>query len=97
MENEDRRLCERKAFDQSLCFEMSITEAMGRNVKQTAAGVDVSSFGLGMKSGQSMKKGSVVKFYFPMREIEITVPVYAQVVWSKPDNDHFRIGLRFLD
>jgi hypothetical protein len=32
----------------------------------------------------------------PVKEMEITIPVLAQVIWSKPDDDHFRAGLRFL-
>jgi len=97
MENEDKRLCDRKMFDQSFSFKMSIVEARGKKIKQNATGVDISSFGLGMKTKHSLQEGSVLKFYLPMREWEITIPVYAQVRWAKSVNDHFRVGLRFLD
>lgn len=91
------RLCERKMFNESFSFEMSVVETIGKNVKQDCVGVDISSCGLGMKTGHSLLEGSVLKFYLPMREWEITIPVFAQIMWSKPDDDHFRIGLRFLD
>ena len=97
MKNADKRLCDRKMFDQSFSFEMSIVEARGKKIKQNAIGVDISSCGLGMKTKHSLQEGSVLKFYFPMREMEITIPVYAQVRWAKSVNDHFRVGLRFLD
>ena len=91
------RLCERKMFDESFSFEMSVVEARGKNVKQNGIGVDISSCGLGMKVRRSLQEGSVLKFYLPMREWEITVPVFAQIMWSKPDDEHFRVGLKFLD
>jgi hypothetical protein len=97
MKNADKRLCDRKMFDQSFSFEMSIAEARGENVKQNGVGVDISSCGLGMKTGRSVQEGSVLKLYFPIREWEITIPVYAQVRWAKSINDNFRVGLRFLD
>ena len=91
------RVCERKMFDESFSFEMSIAGGIGKNIKQNGVGVDISSCGLGMKTKQSLQEGSVLKFYLPMREWKITVPVFAQVRWAKTINDHFRIGLRFLD
>ena len=93
----DLRLCERKLFDESFSFEMSVVEGRGKNIRQDGIGVDISSCGIGMKTRHSLKEGSVLKFYLPMREWEITIPVFAQVRWTKPINDHFRIGLRFLD
>ena len=97
MKNADKRLCDRKMFDQSFSFEMSIVEARGEKIKQNGVGVDISSCGLGMKTKRSLQEGSVLKFYLPMREWEITIPVYAQVRWAKSVNDRFRVGLRFLD
>ena len=91
------RLCERKMFDESFSFEMSVVEARGKNVKQNGIGVDISSCGLGMKTRRSLQEGSVLKFYLPMRKWDITVPVFAQIMWSKPDDEHFRVGLKFLD
>jgi len=96
MKNVDKRLCDRKMFDQFFSFEMSIVEVKGKKMKQNAVGVDISSCGLGMKTKSSLQEGSVLKFDLPIREWEITIPVYAQVRWAKSINDHFRVGLRFL-
>ena len=96
MKNADKRLCDRKMFDQSFSFEMSIVEARGKKIKQSATGVDISSCGLGMKTKYALREGSVLKFFLPMREAEATIPVFAQVMWATPANDHFRVGLRFL-
>ena len=97
MKNANKRLYDRKMFDQPFSFEISVVDAGRNNVKQNGVGVDISSSGLGMKTRRSFQDGSVLKFYLPMREWEITIPVFAQVMWSKPDDDHFRVGLRFLD
>jgi hypothetical protein len=97
MNNLNKRLCDRKMFDESFSFELSVIEARVKDVKHDCIGVDISSCGLGMKTKSSLQKGSVLKFYLPMSEWEVTIPVYAQVRWAKSVNDHFRVGLRFLD
>jgi hypothetical protein len=91
-----KRFCARKIFDLPFSFEIDAIEGKVKNVKQHATGVDISSCGLGMKTRYALREGSVLKFFLPMRELEVTIPVFAQVMWSKPSNDHFRVGLRFL-
>ena len=91
------RTCDRKTFDQPFSFEISSIEVKPKRIEDNGIGVDISSCGLGMKTRQAVKEGSVLKFYLPMREWEITIPVYAQVMWASPANDHFRVGLRFLE
>ena len=91
------RICDRKTFDQPFSFEISSIEVKPKKIEQNGIGVDISSCGLGMKTKHAFKEGSVLKFYLPMRDWEITIPVYAQVMWASTANDHFRVGLRFLD
>jgi len=96
MKNTHNRLCDRKMFNQPFSFEISTLEARVKNLKRNGAGVDISSCGLGMKTRHALQEGSVLKFYLPVREWDITIPVYGQVMWAKPADDHFRVGLRFL-
>jgi len=44
----------------------------------------------------AFKEGEIVKLFFSARKVRVHLPVFAEVVWSVPTNDHFRIGLRFL-
>ena len=96
MKCEKTRVCDRKNIDQPLSFEISALQRMSRDTKENGVTVDISSCGLGIKTEHALEEGSVLKFNFPIREVEVTIPVYAQVMWSIPTNDHFRAGLRFL-
>jgi len=96
MKKTKKRLCDRKMFGQPFSFEIGAIEGKRKYVKQNGIGVDISSCGLGMKTKYALREGSVLKFLLPMREVEVTIPVFAQVMWSVPANDHFRVGLRFL-
>jgi len=91
-----KRFCARKIVDLPLSFEIGAIEGKRKNVKQKGIGIDISSCGLGMKTKYALREGSVLKFFLPMREAEATIPVFAQVMWATPANDHFRVGLRFL-
>ena len=91
------RMCDRKTFGEPFSFEISSIEVKPKRIEENGIGVDISSCGLGMKTKHAVKEGAVLKFYLPMREWEITIPVYAQVMWASPANDHFRVGLRFLE
>jgi hypothetical protein len=92
----NKRVSARQNFDLPFSFEISAIEGKVKNVKQNGTGVDISSCGLGMKTKYALRQGSVLKFFLPMRKLEVTIPVFAQVMWSMPANDHFRVGLRFL-
>jgi hypothetical protein len=69
---------------------------LAESLEQKGYGIDISSCGVGIKTDHALRNGSVLKFNLPMRETDITVPVFAQVMWSVPANDYFRVGLRFL-
>jgi len=96
MKYEKTRACDRKMFDQPVSFEIGAIEGKIKNIEKNTSAVDISSCGLGIETKCVLAEGSVVKFYFPIKEVEITIPVYAQVMWTMPRNDHFRVGLRFL-
>ena len=96
MKDDKTRGCDRKNIDQPLSFEISAVQRRSMDTKKNGVTVDISSCGLGIKTKYALEEGSVLKFNFPIREVEVTIPVYAQVMWSVPANDHFRAGLRFL-
>jgi hypothetical protein len=96
METSDKRICERKMFNRAFSFEINYTPADSEPFEQKSYGIDISSCGVGIQTDHAVQNGSVLKFNLPMREVEVTIPVFAQVMWSMPANDHFRVGLRFL-
>jgi hypothetical protein len=92
----NKRFFARQIFDLPFSFEIGAIEGKVKNVRKHGTGVDISSCGLGMKTKYALREGSVLKFFLPMRKLKVTIPVFAQVMWSMPANDHFRVGLRFL-
>jgi hypothetical protein len=94
--NNAKRVCARIIFNQPFSFELCTIARKIKNIKQNGIGLNISSSGLGMKTRYSLMEGSVVKFILPLGEAEITVPVFAEVIWSMPADNHFSVGLRFL-
>jgi hypothetical protein len=75
---------------------MTISGEELENITCEAIGVDISSSGLGVVTDYALKEGDVLKSRIPVIEMDTALPVYAEVVWSKPHNGKFRVGLRFL-
>ena len=96
MEYAITRACTRKSFKHPVSFELGASEKTLHDVKREGICVDISACGLGVETVHEVPNGAVLKFHIPVRELEITIPVFAQVMWSKPTDDHFRMGLRFL-
>jgi len=90
------RFFDRKKFDQPVLFEINTMEEALKNVRQTGIAIDISDGGLGLKTDFPIAEQSVLKFHIPVKEMEITLPVFAQVMWTKSDKSQFRSGLRFL-
>lgn len=91
----DRRLSNRRFFNQPLSFEISLIEGQFEIIKKDATGVDISSEGLGMTTDYVLNKGGVLKLYIPTA-VDTFLPVFAEVMWSMPADTRFRAGLRFL-
>jgi hypothetical protein len=93
----EKRKINRTGFPQTFPLQMT-TEQSGKlelldNISQ---GIDISSYGLGMRTNYSFKKGDVVKVQLPSLVEGALLPVFSQVVWSRKENEGFRVGLRFL-
>ena len=58
--------------------------------------VDISSGGVGLLTFQPLRKRDVVKVEYPINSARMILPIYAEVVWYKDDNDSARVGLQFL-
>ncbi len=66
------------------------------NIKKNGFAIDVSSEGIGLTTDYALKRGDVLKLYLPVNRVNITLPVYAKVVWSKQADNNFRAGLMVL-
>jgi len=92
----EKRLYDRKAFNQPLSFEISVLGEESKNIRQNGIATNISSDGFGMITDYSLKEGSVLKTYLPVQGVDLSIPVFTEVMWSVPNGNLFRVGLRFL-
>jgi len=93
----EKRLNERKKFNRFVPF-VTIKGDLDRvrYIKGDGFSLDISEGGLGFKADRSFRIGDILKISLPMPRINISIPVFAEVMWVKPKEDHFRAWLRFL-
>jgi hypothetical protein len=87
----------RRAFNKTISFELSLIEPdQIRNIKCIGTGVDISPDGIGISTNCALTTGNMLKLNIPDNKEKTANAVFAEVVWSRPSNSHFRTGLRFL-
>ena len=92
----EKRLHDRKTFNQPLFFEISVLGEESKNIRQNGIATNISSDGLGMITDYSLQESSVLKTYLPVQGVDLSIPVFTEVMWSAPTGNLFRVGLRFL-
>jgi PilZ domain len=96
MEMVKRKAARRRLFRSMVLFTCSASSDMPRNMQSDGLGINISDTGLGMYVRQPLFKGEVLKLRFPASAAITMAPVYAEVVWVKPEKDRYRTGLKFL-
>jgi len=92
-----KRSEKRKPCEQKVTFELSAEKAASFNKTQfNGRCIDISKYGIGLTTEHQLERSQVIKLYLPMKHTETNMPVFAEVIWSKPDNGMSRTGLRFL-
>lgn len=93
----ESRTTNRQEFNKAISFELSLIEPdQIKNIKCPGTGVDISPDGIGISTNQALATGAVLKLHIPDDKEESVNALFAEVVWSRPSNSHFRTGLRFL-
>jgi hypothetical protein len=96
MESEKRRGA-RKTFNRTIVLEKSdIVSDHVRHYRFDGVVLDVSQGGLGLSTDRSLREGEIVKLFLPLNQMNITVPVMAEVKWSRRMSSACQSGLRFL-
>ncbi len=86
---------ERKGFKHLL--EYNPSASVGESEKAyTAEAQDICSGGLRILTRHPLAKGMVVRLDFPVNDLELLLPVFAEVAWAVPADNGFNAGLRFL-
>ena len=58
--------------------------------------IDISNYGAGIITEHALESSQVIKLYLPMKNTNTFMPVFAQVIWTAPDDGRTRTGVRFL-
>jgi hypothetical protein len=88
----------REPFDTKFNYEiMAFQEGQPQLQRHEALSMDISEHGLGLETASVLQKGAVIKLLLPVGNVRATLPVFAEVMWSRPANGHYyRAGARFL-
>ena len=80
-----------------MCFEFHISESvLLKHILCDGNCVDISENGLGLTTDYYLRKGDILKLLLPDNCMHSKCPLFAEVVWMKPSNGYFRIGLKLL-
>jgi hypothetical protein len=84
-------------YTQPVTLELSVMKAgQLSNVQKSGVGVDISLTGIGLTTDQELSKGEILKVSLPVGAMDISMPVYSEVMWTMPEDGGYRTGLRFL-
>ncbi|RJP14867.1 MAG: PilZ domain-containing protein [Candidatus Abyssobacteria bacterium SURF_5] len=92
----EKRRSARRRYKEEIDFEAMIPGSkMPRVTPHHAHCRDISQGGLGIIIGFQPREGEIVKLSIPFKK-GITLPVFAEVIWTTAEADDFRAGMRFL-
>lgn len=92
----DRRKSARQPYGKQVDFEAMTagTKKVG-TARHRAHCLNISQGGMGITSEFKLKEGEVLKLFVPFKK-QVALPVFAEVMWMKPETDTYRAGMRFL-
>jgi hypothetical protein len=96
----EKRMSVREDFNNPFEFELSATKSDSfGDATCHAEGVDISTHGLGLMTDYPLARGMVLRLVLPVRGVETTIPVFAEVAWARQADEsgnQVRAGVRFL-
>jgi Tfp pilus assembly protein PilZ len=91
------RASSRHLYPEEIKFEaMAGGTKTSRRAHYRAHCLNISQGGLGFSTTHELGEREVVKLSLPLRDFEITLPVLAEVLWVKPAERHYKVGVRYL-
>lgn len=95
--NKSTRANPRKKFSRPVCVELvGMAEGRIQNIRINGDCVDMSRDGMCIIAGRALNQGAVLKLCFPVADVEESLPVFTEVVWSRQVDSRYMAGLRFL-
>lgn len=91
---EEKRFYSRIKILKPTTFETNT--AKGEVERLDAEILDISAGGACIKTLRSLEAGRVIKLKLELKDADIYAPCIAEVMWAKPDNRKYKVGLQFL-
>jgi PilZ domain-containing protein len=93
---DEHRLTPRQSFEQTVQLERSrFFTGENATVYEIGQVLDISPLGLGIKTESHLQPKEMVRVYLPVQAVDIPLPVFSEVRWVKPHNQHYLAGLQF--
>jgi PilZ domain len=96
METGNIKPARRRIFRKMVLFTCFASSDLPRNMQNDGLGIDISATGLGMYVRQPLFEGEILRLRLPADTAIAPLPVYAEVVWVRPEKDRYRTGVKFL-
>ncbi len=92
---EEKRGNGRTVYADEISFEPTVI-AKARPGRSRVQCLNISQKGFGVITNSDLIPGEVLKFFFPLKGYDLTLPVIAEVVWTMQLDEYRRAGLRYL-
>jgi hypothetical protein len=94
---DEKRRGTRKEFSGVISFASMTTGRKGMMVAyRNGHCKDIGSGGLGLLTPYKSTVGEILNLSVPFADLDVTVPVWAEVMWVAPLGGHYGTGVRFL-
>lgn len=97
MDMKERREYSRIDFSGTVSYEACSTlepESADPEVRGTA--VDLSKSGLCLITRDAVKDKQILKINMPLPGLDLQIPTLAMVMWKRPHNDAYKVGMMFV-
>lgn len=71
-------------------------ETAGKREQGRGAAVDVSESGLCLITNEAVKDKQILKINVPLPGLSLQIPTLAMVMWQRPYNDSYKVGMMFV-
>lgn len=99
MNLKERREHSRIDYSGVVTYETSSTFLSDNTSKKDqwkATAVDVSESGLCLITHDSVKDNQILKINVPLPGLSLKIPTLAMVMWQRPYNDAYKVGMMFV-
>jgi PilZ domain len=93
----EKRGVEREPFFCPVFFDWTVRDGKHLGlIRGRGTIINIHAFGVGLINENPVGAGDVLKIYLPVKGTQITLPVFSEVRWVRPNGNRFYAGIQFL-